>query len=211
MLFDADQVRRAVKTAAAKLDEEKQMLNKLDAAIGDGDHGRSISRAFGGMAEKLDEMETEDIGELLKEIGKQIVFSSGAAAGPLYGTGIMEAGKKVAGKEEINLKDLARMFAAAEDGVKKRGRGEVGEKTMLDTLDSARIALESAVEEGLGDEAAVKELIQAAREGRDSTKEMVSERGRSSRLGERTKGHVDPGAASTCMIIEAMFNSCNRS
>jgi len=208
MGYNVEQVKCAIKSAADVLEEKKQELNRLDAAIGDGDHGRSISRAFGGMAEELETMDSEDVGELLKEIGKQIVFSSGAAAGPLFGTGVMEAGKEVSGKEEIDLDDLARMFAAAERGIKKRGGGEVGEKTMLDTLDPARKALEEAVAEGLSLERAAKNTIKAAREGRDSTEEMVSERGRSSRLGERTKGHIDPGAASSFLIIESMFNSC---
>ena len=208
MQYDVDQIKGAVIAAAERLEEEKQKLNKLDAAIGDGDHGRSISRAFGGMVQELEEMETEDVGELLRKVGKQIVFSSGAAAGPLYGTGIMEAGKEVEGKKSIGLKDLARMFSAAEDGVKRRGGGKVGEKTMLDTIDPARKAMEEAAESGLEPSEAFKKVISAARDGRDSTEEMISERGRSSRLGERTKGHIDPGAASSFMVIEAMLKSC---
>jgi len=208
MGYNVEQVKRAIKSAAERLEEKKQELNRLDAAIGDGDHGRSISRAFGGMAEELETMDSKNVGEILKEIGKQIVFSSGAAAGPLFGTGVMEAGKEVSGKEEVNLDDLARMFAAAERGIKERGGGEVGEKTMLDTLDPARKALEEASAEGLSMEQAAQKTIKAAREGRDSTEEMISERGRSSRLGERTKGHIDPGAASSFLIIESMFNSC---
>ncbi len=209
MGYNAEQVKKAIKLAADRLEDRKQELNKLDAAIGDGDHGRSISRAFGGMAEELEELDSEDVGDLLKEIGKQIVFSSGAAAGPLFGTGVMEAGKAVSGKKEINLGDLARMFAAAEEGVKERGGGKVGEKTMLDTLDPTRKALEEAANEEISMEDAADRAIQAAKEGRDSTEEMVSERGRSSRLGERTKGHIDPGAASSFIIIESLFNSCS--
>ncbi len=209
MGYNAEQVKKAIKLAADRLEDRKQELNKLDAAIGDGDHGRSISRAFGGMAEELEELDSEDVGDLLKEIGKQIVFSSGAAAGPLFGTGVMEAGKEVSGKKEINLGDLARMFAAAEEGVKERGGGKVGEKTMLDTLDPTRKALEEAANEEISMEDAADRAIQAAKEGRDSTEEMVSERGRSSRLGERTKGHIDPGAASSFIIIESLFNSCS--
>ena len=209
MAYDGEQVKKAIKAAYQKLEEKKQELNRLDAAIGDGDHGRSISRAFGGMVDELDDLGSDDVGELLKEVGKQIVFSSGAAAGPLFGTGVMEAGKEVVGQSEIDLEDLARMFSAAEEGVKERGGGEVGEKTMLDTIDSTREALEEAVENGLEPEEALRQAIKSAKEGRDSTEEMVSERGRSSRLGERTKGHIDPGAASSFIIIESLFNSCS--
>lgn len=208
MGFDAQQVRAAIRAATEELEDKKQKLNKLDAAIGDGDHGRSISRAFGGMAEELEEVETNDVGKLLKEVGRKIVFSSGAAAGPLFGSGIMQAGEEVMGQEEIDLEDISKMFAAAESGVKDRGGGEVGEKTMLDTIDPTRQALEEAVEEGLSQEEAFRKAIKSAKEGRDSTEEMISERGRSSRLGERTKGHIDPGAASSFIIIRTMFNSC---
>ena len=208
MVYRSAQIKEAIKRSAESLEENKQELNKLDAAIGDGDHGRSISRAFNGMVSELEELNTKDIGELLKEAGKQVVFSSGAAAGPLFGTGIMRAGEEVEGQTEIALKDIAQMFSAAEEGIKDRGGGEVGEKTMLDTIDPAREALEAAADEGLEEKEAFQRVIKAAEQGKESTKNMVSERGRSSRLGERTKGHIDPGAASSAIIIRALFESC---
>ena len=207
-MIQLTQVKKAIREATKALEENKQNLNKLDAAIGDGDHGRSISRAFRGMVDELDNSNAKDIGSLLQEAGKQIVFSSGAAAGPLYGTAFMEAGKAIEDKKEIDLNDLANMFSAAEEGVKKRGGGKVGEKTMLDTIDPARQAIEKAAKDKLEIQDALEKTIKAAKEGRDSTREMISERGRSSRLGERTKGHIDPGAASAFIIIEKMFYSC---
>lgn len=208
MSFDINDIKRALRASIQALEENKQQLNKLDAAIGDGDHGRSIAKAFSSMEGTLETMETDDVGELLQEMGKQIVFSSGAAAGPLYGTAFMEAGKAVSGKQTIGLSDLAGMFAAAEEGVKKRGGGKVGEKTMLDTIHPAREAIQNATESDLEVSAALNKTIKAARKGRDSTEEMISQRGRSSRLGERTKGHIDPGAASSYIVIESMLKSC---
>jgi len=203
-------VREALARAAEVLEEHKGELNELDAAIGDGDHGRTVSRAFGGMAEELEELarEAEDVGSLLKSVGRQIVFSSGAATGPLYGTAFMEAGEALGGEELVDLEGLADAFAAAEEGIKERGGGEVGEKTMLDTIDAAREALREALEGELSPGQALEETVAAARRGRDSTEEMVSKRGRSSRLGERTVGHIDPGAASAYLVIEAMLSPC---
>jgi len=180
------QVIGVIKAAVKKLDEKKRYLDRLDSPIGDGDHGRTVSNAFQKIVPLLEEGEANnDIGRLLRSIGRNLALSAGAAAGPLYGTAFMEAGKVVEGKADVGLEELTKMLEAAKGGVKKRGKAEVGEKTMLDTIHPA---LES-----------LKESLSKM----ESTRDLISQKGRSSRLGERTRGHIDPGAASSYLIIEA--------
>lgn len=210
-----------MKNIVKKLEEKKDYLNRLDGEIGDGDHGRTITNAFRKAEEILLESESgredearlsgenADLGTLLKGIGKTIAFSTGAAAGPLYGTAFIEAGKAIESKEELHLEDWAKLVEAAEAGIIKRGRGRVGEKTMLDTLHPMVKTLKEMLAQNKPLKEALTRAKEAAREGMESTREMVSKRGRSSRLGERTRGHIDPGAASTYYIIEVIIENCH--
>jgi len=209
-----------MKNIVKKLEEKRDYLNRLDGEIGDGDHGRTITNAFKKAEEILLENESgredearlsgkdADLGTLLKGIGRTIAFSTGAAAGPLYGTAFIEAGKVIKGKEELHLEDWVKLVEAAEAGIIKRGRGKVGEKTMLDTLHPMLGSLKEMLAQNKPLKEALTRAKEAAREGMESTKEMVSKRGRSSRLGERTRGHIDPGAASTYYIIETIIENC---
>jgi len=213
-------IKKIMKSIVKELEEKRDYLNRLDGEIGDGDHGRTITNAFKKAQEVLLESESgredearlscenADLGTLLKGIGRTIAFSTGAAAGPLYGTAFIEAGKATEGKEELQLEDWAKLTEAAEAGIIKRGRGKVGEKTMLDTLHPMVEALKEMLAQNKPLKEALRRAKEAAREGMESTREMVSKRGRSSRLGERTKGHIDPGAASTYYIIEAIIGTC---
>jgi len=193
-------LRRVVDT----LEEKKRYLDRLDSPIGDGDHGRTIAGAFNRIIPILESSSEEDVGDLLVKVGRSLAFSAGAATGPLYGTAFMEAGKSVRGKKEIYLKDCVRMIQAAEEGVKRRGKVEVGDKTMLDTIHPVRESLECSFSQGDTLEVALKKAKEAARRGMESTKEIISRKGRASHLGERSRGHIDPGSASTCLIIEAL-------
>lgn len=204
--ISSPQVIGALQEAIKKLDEKKRELDRLDSPIGDGDHGRTISNAFQKASPLLQSEEGEDIGAFLKKLGRTLALSTGAAAGPLYGTGFMEAGRAVAGKNELKVNDLVDIARGFEEGVKRRGKAEVGEKTMLDTIHPVVESLEESVSESLSLNDALKAAKEAAYKGMQSTKELVSQRGRSSRLGERTKGHIDPGAASCYYIIEAVVD-----
>ena len=200
--ISTSQVRGALRASVKALSEKRKELDRLDSPIGDGDHGRTISNAFQKIEPMIQASET-DIGQLLKQIGRMLALSVGAAMGPLYGTGIMEAGKAVIGKQELSLADLAAMAKAFEGGVARRGKSGVGEKTMLDTIHPFSGALEAAASEHLPLMDALVQAREAAHKGMEATRDMISQRGRSSRLGERSRGHIDPGAASCYYIIEA--------
>jgi dihydroxyacetone kinase-like protein len=204
-----ERIKEAFSRVVENLEKNRQYLNDLDSPIGDSDHGESVCNAFQKVKEAVDKFPADrrDIGALLQEAGKAIIFSGGAAMGPLYGTAFMDAGKAVAGKEELNREDLLAMWKAFAQGIQRRGQVQLGEKTMYDTIYPSLQAMEKAFSEGKGLQEMLQEAIKAAKAGMESTKDMLSKRGRSSRLGERSIGHIDPGAASSYFIIEAFFGS----
>ena len=189
------------------LEKHREELNDLDAPIGDSDHGESVCRAFARVKEAVEAFpeDQKDIGALFTAVGKTILFSGGAAMGPLYGTAFLDAGKVAQGKSSLTLPEFVEVFAAFVEGVRRRGGVEPGDKTMYDTLYPALLALKGACEAGKPLEEALEEAKKAARLGMESTKGMLAKRGRASRLGERSIGHIDPGAASSYFIVEAWF------
>lgn len=203
------QIKDAIINIANELEKNRQYYNDLDAPIGDSDHGDSICSTFKMVKESLInyDQDKDDIGDLLKTTGRELMFSGGAAMGPLYGSAFMEAGKVLSGKNEITYDDLVKMWVAFVDAIAKRGDVKVGEKTMYDTIHPAIGALEAAYSEGKSLEEAGNLVDIAAKNGMNATKDMISLRGRSSRLGERTIGHVDPGSASMYTVISTFFKS----
>ncbi len=204
-----DKIQAALVAVAQELNDKRQYFNDLDSPIGDSDHGDSVCGAFkkvGEVASRYND-EKKDIGDLLKAVGKAIIFSGGAAMGPLYGTAFTEAGKTVAGKNELTFEDFVKMWIAFVKGIETRGGVKIGEKTMFDTIQPAISRLEQEFLNGKTLKEACNSAIEAAEQGMNSTKDMLSLRGRSSRLGERSLGHIDPGSASMFTVISTFFKT----
>jgi phosphoenolpyruvate---glycerone phosphotransferase subunit DhaL len=201
-------IRDALMRAADEVSKNRQYYNDLDSPIGDSDHGDSVCEAFKLVKDVAARSPDgkEDIGELFQVIGKAITFSGGAAMGPLYGTAFMEAGKAVATLTSLSFKDLVKLWSAFAEGIARRGGVKRGEKTMYDTVRPAVDALESAFAAGTTLADACRLVVTAAEAGMSSTRDMLSLRGRSSRLGERSLGHIDPGSASMFTVLSAFFN-----
>ena len=193
VLFDAERKRRLVAALARSVIERADELTRLDAAIGDGDHGANMKRGFEAVVHDIEALSVMNLPDLLKNVGTRLVTKVGGASGPLYGTLFLELAKQL--PEAPSRSAAVAAFDAAIRAVKARGKSEVGQKTMLDVLEPA-----FAVFAAGGDAAAVK---QAAREAAERTIAMRATRGRASFLGERSVGHMDPGARSSCLLIEA--------
>ena len=130
-----------LKDAANGWGQHSEELRQLDSITGDGDLGVTVELASKAMADYLANPNEEDIGKLIMKCGMQINKSSPSTFGTLLASAFMEAGKTVLGRKEIEIKDLARVGQGAVDGVKKRGKAEVGDKTMLDAFESSFAAL----------------------------------------------------------------------
>lgn len=204
-----NRVKESFASILNRLEENRQYLNDLDSPIGDSDHGESVTAAFKKVKEAVDAYpdDQNDIGSLLQSIGKAIIFSGGAAMGPLYGTAFMDAGTAVCGKSTLTREDLVALMMAFAHGIERRGKVKIGEKTMFDTIYPTAESLQKAFDEGKPLSEMINAGIAAAKQGMESTKDMLSLRGRSSRLGERSIGHIDPGAASSFFIMEAFLKS----
>ncbi len=190
---------------ATLLEAKKAYLTELDAAIGDADHGLNMARGFARLVEKLPTVADTNIGSILNTSGMALISSVGGASGPLYGTFFMRASTGVQSRQELEGADVVRMLELGTEGVVQRGRAEVGEKTMLDALVPAINALKASLAQGASLPDALKACVGAAEEGVRSTIPLVAKKGRASYLGERSVGHQDPGATSTCFLLSVLL------
>ncbi len=192
------------------IEANKAWLSEIDGAIGDGDHGINMAKGFGMAQEKIDE-HPNDLSAQLRHVGMTLVTNIGGAMGPIYGTLFMKMGKAVEGKKDLEAEDVLHMLTEALAGVKKRGGAEVGDKTLVDTLAKAEEGYRKALESGKNFGAALDALIESARLGMESTKELVAKKGRSSRLGERSRGVIDAGSASCYLILKTIAQHLKKS
>lgn len=183
--------------------ENKDFLTELDREIGDADHGINMARGFTEVMKGLDPEET-DIGAALKKVSMILISKVGGASGPLYGTAYMKAAKEAMGKTSLTTDDAIAMMRAAVDGIRQRGKSDVGEKTMLDALVPAFDALTEGAAQGKDAGQILDAMCQAAAQGAAYTKTIAATKGRASYLGERSIGHEDPGAASSLLTLEAI-------
>jgi len=200
-----EQIIRILRAIATEIEKNKIYLTELDSAIGDADHGINMNRGFKSVVEKVASVEDKCIGTILKTTGTALVSSVGGASGPLYGTAFLYAGKELTGKEELYPADIKTAFQAALEGIIKRGRAQVGDKTIVDTLSPVVDYLQSNLDNKPKEEI-LNDMEKAAGKGKDSTKEMIALKGRASFLKERSRGHLDPGAVSCYIMIKAFVS-----
>jgi phosphoenolpyruvate---glycerone phosphotransferase subunit DhaL len=190
-----------IRAFAAAVAENKEYLTELDSAIGDADHGINMNRGMAAVVAKLDAGEAGDVGALLKAVGMTLVSTVGGASGPLYGTLFLEMGKSAAGKSELSGQDWADALAAGVAGVQRRGKAELGDKTMLDALVPAVETVRSALAGGSTLDEALRRSAETAQAGMTATIPLVAHKGRASYLGERSANHQDPGATSSWLLL----------
>ncbi|PKQ33702.1 MAG: dihydroxyacetone kinase subunit L [Actinobacteria bacterium HGW-Actinobacteria-11] len=184
--------------------EKRDWLTELDSAIGDADHGANMARGMSAVGEKLAGGAPGTIDELLKTVGMTLVSSVGGASGPLYGTFFLRMGMTAGAVSELDGPALATALRAGLDGIVARGKAEAGDKTMFDAMAPAVDAMDAALAEGSTVADAVTAAADAAEKGRDATLPLVARKGRASYLGERSAGHLDPGAASTAILFDTL-------
>jgi dihydroxyacetone kinase-like protein len=179
-------------------------LTELDSAIGDADHGINMVRGMSAVMQQLDGMHPADVNELLKTVAMTLVSSVGGASGPLYGTFFLRFERTTGSASELDLTALATGLGAGLAGIVERGKAERGDKTMVDALAPALDEMAAVINKGGDLAAAVIAARDAAAAGRDATLPLVARKGRASYLGERSAGHIDPGAASMSLLFDAL-------
>lgn len=190
-----------IRAFADRVADERGYLTKLDSAIGDGDHGQNMNR---GLSHAVDQIDGDaSMSDTMRTVAMALISKTGGASGPLYGTFFMDAGKTTAEHEELGTPEVAALFRAGLNGVQRRGKAELNDKTMVDALLPAVEALEDAAENGTPLSEAIQQAANAAKEGMEATTPLEARKGRASYLGERSKGHQDPGATSTYYLLDA--------
>ena len=202
MSLDAAWARRWIELSAADIAEQRDYLVDLDRAIGDGDHGENMDRGFKAALEALGQAEPASVAEVLKTVAKTLMSTVGGAAGPLYGTAFLRA-SKAAGDGELDAAGVAAIIEGALGGIQARGKATTGEKTMVDAWTPALDAARAAAESGADAVATLEAAATAAEAGAAATEPLRATKGRASYLGERSIGHLDPGAVSTSLILRA--------
>jgi len=203
--MDSETIFNALNQIKTSIDQHKDEIERLDQEIGDGDHIFNIQRGIKESLNLKDELSEQSPSEVLKKIGMKIMTTVGGSSGALFATLLIGMAKRY-NDEFSDQKNVAEMFTEGVEAIKKRGKADLGEKTMLDVLIPVSQELQK-----LSNEKDIKNIAekikQAAEKGMLATKDLIATKGRASFLGERAKGHIDPGARSSQLAIEAICDT----
>jgi len=200
-LADVETVVRTIATVA--VDNEKY-FGELDAVVGDGDFGFSMARGFELVLSEWDDFDRASIGTFLKKIAVVITSRIGGTSGPIWGTAFLRAGAAAGTDDHLDAAKVVAMLRAAVEGIKVRGKSDVGDKTLLDALVPAVDTIEKQVGEGHGAAEALRAAAVTARERAEATRPMLAKRGRAAYTGERSVGTLDAGAVAVAVMLEAL-------
>ncbi len=205
----ARRLSRMFQLIALSIKAEKEHLSDLDGAIGDADHGITMALGFSAVSSALAKLDLERAlpSEIFTAAASAFLDAVGASTGPLYATAFRNAAKALKGREILDLEGQAAIVEAMTLGIQERGKGQRGDKTMLDAWVPAMEAATEAKTGGTPGAEMWSRILEDSEQGAESTKSMIAARGRAARLGERSLGHIDPGAASAVIILRAMRES----
>lgn len=193
-----------MKLSNEKIQANKEYLTQLDQAIGDGDHGINMSRGFQEVVNKITEKDYENSGDLLKDTAMTLISKVGGASGPLFGTAFLKMSQAVNGENSLNHDNFTEALDAAVAGIKQRGKSTEGEKTLLDVWVTMVNLFKSE------DDFQSDKIIDEARKAMENTADIVATKGRASYYKERSVGHIDPGAATSFYLFEALAEVVKR-
>jgi dihydroxyacetone kinase-like protein len=202
-----EQARSWIEATALAMEKNAPMLTELDTAIGDGDHGVNMSRGFTAVGKKLASTTTGDLGALFKLVGMTLLSTVGGAAGPLYGGFFLELGRAAAGKTTLHKVEIGEMLQRGLADIQRRGKAELGDKTMVDALSPAVTTFQSMTGSDIA--ASMHRAEETAKTAAEATRPLEARKGRASYLGERSIGHQDPGATSCWLLLRALASVCN--
>jgi phosphoenolpyruvate---glycerone phosphotransferase subunit DhaL len=187
---------------AAHIASRADELNQLDGAQGDGDFGASMLRGTQGIVAKLDGVSDKDIGTQLKTVAMTLISSMGGTSGPLLGTLFLQMSTSIGARDSVDLAGWTQALDAGITGIMARGKAQLGDKTMLDALIPALDALKAASADTLP--SALMKAAGAAQSGAEHTATITANKGRASYVGERSLGHIDPGALNIAILFGAL-------
>ena len=201
----------AMEAGSKTILREKEYLTELDANIGDSDHGINMARGFRAVEDMLPSIkDPTNPKAVLQAVGETLLENIGGAAGPLYAAGFLAAAKVCEPNEKLTVASCEKLFGAAVEAMKKRGRSDKGDKTMLDVLIPIYECFTPEYADGLTLRECLTEANYAASDGVEYTKKLAAKKGRASYLGERSIGYEDPGAVSSMLMYRAVYQFLNQ-
>ncbi|MDQ0297773.1 dihydroxyacetone kinase-like protein [Salibacterium salarium] len=202
MNLSVEDVKRWMHVSNQKIQENKEYLSELDQPIGDGDHGHNLGRGFEEVVKKIEREDYQEIGALMKDVAMTLISKVGGAAGPLYGTAFLKAADEWKGSPTITEELLIQGLEAAVEGLRTRGKADRGEKTLIDVWVPVLDYIQKNDVQPI-------ELKEIAKEGMQSTNGMQAKKGRAAYFREASTAHIDPGAYSSYLLFEALYESVN--
>lgn len=190
-MFTTENLTKSFYLFHEKIEQQKNQLSELDQAIGDGDHGNNMSRGMKAVIQGIEEKQPETVPELFKVAAMNLISKVGGASGPLYGTAMLQMSKA-----SQTTEDACQILTEGLAGIKNRGKSSEDEKTMIDLWFPA-------IEKMQQGELTKEDLVTFV----ERTKDMEAKKGRASYLGERSIGHIDPGAASSQLLFESFMEA----
>lgn len=187
---------------ADRIYENKDYLSELDREIGDSDHGVNLSRGFQKIKDESEILKSLNYSDCFNKMAMILISNVGGASGAIYGTGLMKVAQTLKGVDILDRNNIVKAAEAMVEGIKMRGKAQCGEKTMLDTIVPVVEVLKNNKEDSL--DVLLKKIQITAKEGMESTENMLATKGRASYLGARSIGHIDPGAMSSYLIIDTI-------
>lgn len=201
--INIDETKAMMIYVADEIIKSKELLTEIDSKIGDGDHGIGMEGGFKKAKTKLLETESfEDINQIFKIVGRTMLLSMGGASGVIFGTMFESGAKSMESKEVLDCETLTKIMKASLLSIKKRGKAEVGDKTMVDAFEPAVIAMENVKNDDLV--TLLNDAEEATKKGMENTKNYIAKFGRAKSLFERSIGFQDAGATSVWIIFRAM-------
>jgi len=201
-----------IESISKKLIEAEKTLTDLDSPAGDADCGSGVRRGFEAVTKIIPELGQMELGDILKKVGFTLAYTIGGTSGAMLGTGFIENGKSIGDKKEPDAKDWVTALENALAVIKRRGGNtQIGDKTLVDSLEPAIMAMKNlAGSSQINMFSIIEAAVTAAKAGSEQTIEMVARKGRASYLGERSKGHRDPGSLVIVIMFEAALESIKR-
>jgi dihydroxyacetone kinase-like protein len=205
MLTTVD-IARLFGALASRIGAARDELCRLDGVIGDADHGIAMADGFAAASAAIDAMTADaTLTDQFNAAAKAFLNAVGASSGPLYATAFMNAANAAGGRPEMPLTEAPALIVAMAEGIRSRGKAVQGEKTMVDVWTPTADAATQGMASGLPLDEVLARMRDAANTGAEATKQMVATKGRAARLGVRSLGHVDPGAASAAMVVNVII------
>lgn len=211
MANQKDTLINIIESISKKLIEAEKTLTDLDSPAGDADCGSGVRRGFEAVTKIIPELGQMELGDILKKVGFTLAYTIGGTSGAMLGTGFIETGKSIGDKKEPDAKDWVTALENALAVIKRRGGNtQIGDKTLVDSLEPAIMAMKNLVGSQINMFSIIEAAVAAAKAGSEQTIEMVARKGRASYLGERSKGHRDPGSLVIVIMFEAALENLKR-